>query len=285
VGDHVTDPRAALARLEQRARKRFGQHFLHDAATVARIVRGAEVRPGDRVVEIGPGLGILTRALLGAGASLLAVELDRDMAAFLREELPALNLVEADAMHVDWATLCPGSGWSVVSNLPYNVGTHVVMALLRQPATFRRVTVMLQREVVARLVAEPGTDAWGALSVEAQARATGRVFLEVPPHLFFPPPKVVSQVVRLDLRPEPLVGGVPPDFFDAVVRGAFTHRRKTLANSLAARFPRAIAEAALAEAAIDPGRRAETLDLSAFQRLAAAIFRRAPGAVVRAPDA
>jgi 16S rRNA (adenine1518-N6/adenine1519-N6)-dimethyltransferase len=268
----VSSPREILARLEQRARKRFGQHFLTDANTVDRIVRAAGVAPGDRVVEIGPGLGILTRALLGAGANLLALELDRDLAAFLREELPALPLVEGDAMQADWPALCPGSGWSVVSNLPYNIGTHVVMQLVRLPGTFRRVTVMLQREVVDRLVAEPDTAQWGALSVEAQARATARVVLELAPHLFFPPPKVVSQVVRLDLRPEPIVGGVPPDFFDAVVRAAFTHRRKTVANSLSSRFARPIAEAGLEAAGIEPRRRAETLDLAEFGRLAAALL-------------
>ncbi len=272
----MNSPREILARLEQRARKRFGQHFLDDRQTVARIVRGAEVKVGDRVVEIGPGLGVLTRALLETGASVLAVELDRDLAAFLREEIPTLQLVEADAMKVDWSALCAGSGWHVVSNLPYNIGTHVVMDLLRLPATFRRVTVMLQREVVQRFVAEPGTDAWGALSVEAQARATARVILEVAPHLFFPPPKVVSQVVRFDVRPEPLVGGVPADFFDAVARAAFTHRRKTVANSLSARFARPIAEAGLAAAAIDPRLRAEVLDLPAFERLAAALYTLAP---------
>ncbi len=281
----MTDPRETLARLEQRARKRFGQNFLTDPQTVARIVRAAEVGQGSRVVEIGPGLGILTAALLGSGASLVAVELDRDLAAFLRETFPDLRLVEADAMRVNWSELCPGEGWGVVSNLPYNVGTHVVMQLIRLPATFQRITVMLQREVVARLSAEPDTGAWGALSVEAQARATARVMLEVPPHLFYPAPKVVSQVVRLDLRASPLVGGVPPAFFDAVVRAAFSQRRKTIVNSLAPRFGRAIAEAGLTSAGIDPRVRAETLDLAEFGGLAAALHRLAPGAPGALPPA
>ena len=139
------------------------------------LFRSAEVKPGDRVVEIGPGLGILTRALRAAGAQLVAVELDRDLASYLREQFTDVRLLEADALRVDWSEAPPGDGWSVVSNLPYNVGTTVVMQLLRLPATFRRITVMLQKEVVDRLVAEPRSRAWGALSVEAQVRAYARV--------------------------------------------------------------------------------------------------------------
>jgi len=266
------DPRALLATLEQRARKRFGQHFLTDHGVVERIVRAARVAPGDRVVEIGPGLGILTTGLLEAGAALTAVELDRDLAAFLRERFPGLTLVEGDAERVDWPTLCPGSGWKVVANLPYNVGTHVTMDLLRRPATFTSVTVMLQREVVDRLCANPGTKAYGALSVEVQARADASVHLHVPPDRFHPRPKVDSAVVRLDLRVAPEVVGVPLEHLDTVVRAAFAYRRKTLLNSLAARFGRDETARALGVAGIAPTLRAERLDLAAFGALARAFF-------------
>ncbi|MEO0604617.1 MAG: 16S rRNA (adenine(1518)-N(6)/adenine(1519)-N(6))-dimethyltransferase RsmA [Myxococcota bacterium] len=266
--DLGTDPRGELRALEQRARKRFGQHFLRDVAVPTRIVRAARVKPGDKVVEIGPGLGILTGVLLRAGADLTVVELDRDLAAYLEERIPGLPVVCADAQKVDWAALCP-PGTKVVANLPYNVGTHLVMQLLRMPEVFASITVMLQQEVVQRLLAEPGTKAYGALSVEASARARGTFVLRVDPGQFVPPPKVVSSVVRLDLRGEPQFGGVAPDTFDRVVRAAFSQRRKTLLNSLGATFGRERSLSALEAAGLDPQLRAERLSVEEFGRLAA----------------
>jgi len=254
-----------------RARKRFGQHFLVDEGVVARTVRAARIQPGDRVVEIGPGHGILTRTLLDTGAALTAVELDRDLIGTLRERFPTLHLVEADALTVDWPALCPGSGWKVVANLPYNVGTHVTMALLREPATFTSVTVMLQKEVVDRLCARPGTRAYGALTVEARARAIPAVQLHVGPEKFRPRPKVDSAVVRFDLLPAPDTGGVDPDAFDSVVRVAFAYRRKMLLNALSASYGRERSAAALSAASIDPTIRAERLTLDDYQRLARAL--------------
>ncbi len=270
--DLGSDPRAELQALEQRARKRFGQHFLRDRGIVSRIVRAARLAPGDRVVEIGPGLGILTGALLEAEADLTVVELDRDLAAYLRERVPGLRVVEADAAKVDWTELCPGEGWKVVANLPYNVGTTVTMQLLRQPATFRSVTVMLQLEVVQRLCAEPGSKAYGALSVEAQVRARPTFVANVPPTVFHPRPKVHSAVVRLDTLPEPDTGGVPSGHFDRVVRAAFGQRRKTLLNALGARYGREVAGAALDAAGIDRQLRADRLDLAGFRSLARALI-------------
>lgn len=264
-------PRRLLRELEQRARKRFGQHFLADPGLVRRIVRGARVQPGDRVIEIGPGLGILTEALMEAGAEVTAIELDRDLAAFLRERHPGLRLVEADATRVDWEAVAPGTGWKVVANLPYNVGTTLTMNLLRQPHRFSSVTVMLQLEVIERLMAVPDTRAYNALSVEAQARAVPVFLTTVEPGAFHPPPKVRSAVVRLELLPEPDTGGVPPDAFDKAVRAAFHHRRKTLANSLSSVYGRDRAQAALEAAGIDPGLRAQALDLDGMRVLARAL--------------
>lgn len=265
------DPRAVLAALEQRARKRFGQHFLTDRAVVDRIVRGARVAPGDRVLEVGPGLGILTRGLLAAGASVTAVELDRDLAAWLREALPELTLLEGDAARMDWAATLPGPGWKMVANLPYNVGTGVVMDALRAPATFRSVTVMLQLEVVQRMCAGPGDDAYGALSVEVAARARATFVTLVPPDRFHPPPKVQSAVVRLDLLDAPQVGAVTPAAFDRVVRAAFGQRRKTLLNAVGSVYGRERAQRALGAAGIDPSLRAERLSLDGFRALAEAL--------------
>ena len=264
-------PRHILRDLEQRARKRFGQHFLHDDVLVDRIVRAARIAPGDPVVEIGPGLGILTRALLRADAKVTAVELDRDLAEYLRGVLPSVRLVEADALKLNWADvvdLTAGHRAKVVANLPYNVGTHVLMSLLRSPTCFASVSVMLQQEVVDRLMATPGTKKWGALSVEAQVRGRPVYLLPVPPGSFHPPPKVQSGVVRFDLFDAPQCGDVSPDWFDKVVRFAFSQRRKTVRNSLGAHVGKERAGEALAAAGIDPGLRAETLDLDAFRALA-----------------
>ncbi|MEQ1505765.1 MAG: 16S rRNA (adenine(1518)-N(6)/adenine(1519)-N(6))-dimethyltransferase RsmA [Myxococcota bacterium] len=262
-------PRVILAALEQRARRRFGQHFLVDRGVVDRIVRGARVASGDRVVEIGPGLGILTRALVEAGAALTAVEIDRDLADHLRTTFPSVTLVEGDAAKVDWGQVCPGTGWKVVANLPYNVGTTLTMQLIRRPSTFASVTVMLQREVVHRLCAEPGSRTYGALSVEAQARARVTYLMPVPPDRFHPPPKVDSAVIRLEPYPEPDLGGVPAARFDQVVRAAFSQRRKTAHNALGAVFGRDRVRDVLAELGVEPMARAEQLDLDTYRRLAA----------------
>ncbi len=200
-----------------------------------------------------------------------AVELDRDLAAWMRQRFPEVRLVQGDALAVDWSEVAPGGGWKVVANLPYNVGTHVLMALLRDPGRFASVTVMLQQEVVDRLMAAPGSRTWGALSVEAQARGRPVYLLAVPPGAFHPPPKVRSGVVRFDLFDAPRVGAVPPAWFDRVVRAAFAQRRKTIANSLGATFGRAHARQALAAAGIDPRARAETLGVDAFVALAEAL--------------
>jgi 16S rRNA (adenine1518-N6/adenine1519-N6)-dimethyltransferase len=265
------DPRPLLAELEQRAKKRFGQHFLTDSGVVDRIVRGARVAPGDPVVEVGPGLGILTRGLLRAGAKVTAVELDRDLAGWFRTAFPDLTLIEGDAARVHWAAVLQGGGWRMVANLPYNVGTTVVMDALRLPGTFKSVTVMLQLEVVQRLCAGVGDDAFGALSVEVAVRAQPTFLTSVPPDRFHPPPKVQSAVVRLDLHDSPQVGTVTPEHFDRVVRAAFGQRRKTLLNAVGSVFGRERAAEALAAAGVDPRLRAERLSLDGFRSLAAAL--------------
>lgn len=267
----LADPKSVLRELEQRARKRFGQHFLARRDIVERIVRAARVQPGDRVLEIGPGLGLLTEALLAAGALVTAVEVDDDLHAHLAATFPSVRLVHADATSVDWASLCEGGGWKVVANLPYNVGTGLVLDLAALPEVFSQITVMLQAEVVARFVASPSTKAYGALTVQLAARGRARALFPVPPTCFVPPPKVHSTVVHLDLHAAPEVGAATPRQFDRVVRAAFSQRRKTLRNSLGALFGREQAEAGLLSAGIDPGARAESVDLAGFRALAGAL--------------
>jgi 16S rRNA (adenine1518-N6/adenine1519-N6)-dimethyltransferase len=271
-------PSDILKRLETRARKRFGQHFLTRDDTVDRIVRGARVEPGDRVVEIGPGLGILTRALLRAGAEVTAVELDRDLVGFLRDELPQITLVEGDAAKVDWPSLV-APGTKVVANLPYNVGTTVLMQLLRSPAGFSRITVMLQKEVVDRLMAAPGSRAYGALTAEAAVWGQPVYVMTVEPGAFHPPPKVRSAVVRFDRFDDaPRTGGVPAEWYDRVVRAAFARRRKTLPNSMAGAFPKEHVLEALEREGIDPRVRGEALSVEQLKTLACALRARAGAA-------
>ncbi|MBW1877810.1 MAG: ribosomal RNA small subunit methyltransferase A [Deltaproteobacteria bacterium] len=264
-----THPKDILRGLEQRARRRFGQHFLWRRDVVRRIVRGARVKEGDQVLEVGPGLGILTEALVQTGAQVTAVEVDRDLAGFIRDTFPSVRLVVGDALRLDLGDVCPGSGWKVVSNLPYNIGTPLVLSLVRQPATFHSLTVMLQKEVADRLLASPGTKAYGALTVQVGARARVRFVTRVPSSAFHPRPKVESGVVRLEILPEPEVGPAGPEAFDRVVRAAFSQRRKTIANSLGARYGKALSVEALAKAGIEASIRAERLDVVAYGRIAA----------------
>ncbi len=204
------------------------------------------------------------------------VELDRDLAAYLAERVPGLTIHEADALRVDWAEICGGSGHKVVANLPYNVGTTVTMQLLRRPETFASVTVMLQLEVVQRMISEPGSKVYGALSVEVQVRARPTFIVSVEPGNFVPAPKVRSAVVRFDLYPEPQVGTVSPERFDAVVRAAFSQRRKTLLNALGARFGREASGIALDRVGIDRSTRAAAVGVDGYRALAAALSPEAP---------
>lgn len=266
-----TRPAEVLRYLEQQARRRFGQHFLADTTVVARIVRAARVKPEDRVIEIGPGLGILTDALTSTGATVTAVELDRDLASWIRAAFPSVRLVEADATKVDWAEVCPEPPYKMVANLPYNVGTGLVADLADRNDLFTSLTVMLQKEVVARLTASPDTKAYNALTVRIAARAQASVQVIVPPGAFHPPPKVDSAVARLDLYPEPDFGAAGREVFDQVVNAAFARRRKTIRNSLTTAYEKDRIEAALQAVGIEPRLRAEVLPLQAFRDLAAAI--------------
>ena len=267
----ASHPAALLKQLQGQARKRFGQHFLASPSTVKKIVTVAGVGEGSRVLEVGPGLGVLTEALLASGAAVTAVELDRDLAAFLRQRHPDLTLIEADAAKIDWAELLPGSGWRCVANLPYNVGTRLVTSMVVLPTTFDRLVVMLQREVAERMAAPAGSRKRGSLSGHMEAFAEIRLAIRVPPGAFHPPPKVESAVIEVKLRPVPLIGDVPVEHFTRVNRAAFSAPRKTLRNALRRTFPRPIVESGLADAGVDGGCRASTLTVDQVCRLAAAL--------------
>jgi 16S rRNA (adenine1518-N6/adenine1519-N6)-dimethyltransferase len=266
-----------------RARKRFGQHFL-EAAWANKLVDAVAAAPTDQFLEIGPGLGALTRPLAATGAAIHAIEVDRDLAATLRDTLPAnVSVHEGDVLELDdAAVLPPGDGpVRVVGNLPYNLSSPIllrILALARQTGRIRDAVVMLQREVADRVLASPGTGEYGPLAVVLGLFADRTRVLSLPPGAFRPPPEVHSAVVRLVFRPPP-VPVTRFDLVDRVVRTAFQQRRKTLANALrplAAQPPAGAAGpvdvgAALAGLGIDPTRRPETLTAEEYVRLADAM--------------
>jgi len=253
--------------MNHRARKRFGQHFLRDARVVDRIVQTFAPRPTDVVCEIGPGEGVLTRALLGKVGRLHAVELDRDLVAHLQHTLPAggITVHSADALDFDFTRLvAAGERLRLIGNLPYNISTPLLFHLLAQVEVVQDMLFMLQKEVVDRLVAHPNNKDYGRLSVMIQWHVAVTRCFDVPPGAFSPPPKVDSSVVRLIPHSEPPIAVHDAGHFGQIVRMAFAQRRKTLRNNL-----RGTIEAEQMRAAgIDPQRRAETLTLEEFARLA-----------------
>ena len=245
-----------------------GQNFVVDPNTVRRIARLAEIGPGDRVVEIGAGLGSLTLALTETGASVTAIEVDSRLLPALRSvvEPAGVTVVEGDALRLGWGALLGDGPWVLVANLPYNVATPLVADLLDGVPAIRRMLVMVQREVGERLAAGAGDDAYGAVSVKVAYWATAKVVGRVPPTVFHPVPKVESALVRIDRRPEPAVGSdVDPKWLFELVRTGFGQRRKMLRRALAALVP---AEAFVA-AGIRPEARAEELSVDDWGRLAA----------------
>jgi 16S rRNA (adenine1518-N6/adenine1519-N6)-dimethyltransferase len=256
------------------AQKRFGQHFLLDLNVCRKIARLAGVAPGEVVLEVGPGPGGLTRALLEAGARVIAVEKDRRFAPVLRSleiaAAGALTIVEADALTVELESLAGGGPLSIVANLPYNVGTPLLVKWLTGPTMPSRMTLMFQKEVALRITAPVGAEHYGRLAILAQSLCDAQIVMELPARAFSPPPKVASAVVRLTPLPERPAGPVIGALQD-VARAAFGQRRKTLRSSL-----RPLGGEALCEAAgVDAGARAETVNVAGFLALARALLERA----------
>ena len=251
-----------------RAKKALGQHFLHEPAYIERIVDAVDPRAGDRVVEIGPGQGALTLPLLRRHGALTVVEFDRDLIAPLTraaEGAGKLEVIHRDVLEVDFTALAgDGPPLRVVGNLPYNISSPILFHMLDHSPAIADMHFMLQKEVVDRMAAEPGSKAYGRLSVMLQAGCVVVPLFEVPPSAFRPPPKVDSAVVRLAPRPPGEAGIGDQARFAAVVRAAFGQRRKTLRNSLSGLCGPAEFEAA----GIDPGTRAERLSVAEFVRLA-----------------
>ncbi|MBU0500141.1 MAG: 16S rRNA (adenine(1518)-N(6)/adenine(1519)-N(6))-dimethyltransferase RsmA [Gammaproteobacteria bacterium] len=253
--------------MSHQPRKRFGQNFLQDPGIINQIVVAVAPRPGDRLVEIGPGQGAITKELLKAAGSLQAIELDRDLIgplASLCAPFGDLSIHSADALRFDFSTLAGDGKLRVVGNLPYNISTPLLFHLLEQKAVIADMHFMLQREVVERMAADPGGKDYGRLSVMLQAWCRVTHLFDIGPGAFNPPPKVHSAFVRLTPyleQPHPIQDR---GRFAQVVTTAFGQRRKTLRNAL-----KLILRAEqIAACGIDPGARAETLSVADFVRLA-----------------
>jgi 16S rRNA (adenine1518-N6/adenine1519-N6)-dimethyltransferase len=253
-----------------RARKRFGQHFLHDPAVIGRIIAAIAPRADNALVEIGPGTGALTASLLDLVPRLDAIEIDRDLAAALRRRFAAhgsLHLHEQDALDFDWQALAQDRGrrLRLVGNLPYNISTPLLFALLPHMPVIEDMHFMLQKEVVDRIVAPPGSRTYGRLTVMLAPFVTTVRVLDVGPGAFRPPPQVHSAVVRMQARTGiPAWAALPQ--YAAVVSAAFGQRRKQLRNSLSS----LLEPAQMAACGIDPRARAETLSSDQFGLLAQA---------------
>ena len=249
------------------AKKSYGQHFLLDLNITRKIARLAAFAPGDRVIEVGPGPGGLTRALLEAGALVTAIEKDERFRPLLEELAAAapgaLTLIVADALTVDEASLATVRPAHVVSNLPYNVGTALLIKWLTGPWTPASMTLMFQKEVAERIVAPTNGDAYGRLAVIAQATSHAKTVMDVPARAFTPPPKVESAVVRLTPRAE-RPSPARLDALQKITAAAFGQRRKMLRASLKGLG----GERLIAAAGLDPQARAETIDVEGFLRLA-----------------
>ena len=258
-------------------RKRFGQHFLHDPAVLENIVAEIGPRADDRLVEIGPGRGALTRLLLQASRGALdAIEIDRDLAALLRTEFapyPRFSLHETDALQFDFTRLAQerGGRLRIVGNLPYNISTPLLFRLLEHSGAIEDLHIMLQKEVIARMAAQPDEEDYGRLTVMLAPWVTVERLFDVGPGAFSPPPRVWSAVARLTVRPEPPFAVSP--HFAQVVAAAFSHRRKTLRNAVRS----LVSLEQIQRCGLDPGARPETLSPRAFNDLAQMLDRDTSG--------
>ena len=258
-----------------RPRRSLSQNFLTDPAALDAIVEAAEIVPGDRVVEVGPGLGVLTRRLLAAGASVLAVELDPRLAAWLRRELggvPSFDLVEADALTLDPTDMFPGAPYKLVANIPYHITSPLLHAFLEGERPPELTVLLVQLEVAERVAAPPGQMSY--LSVFAQNVAAAEVVARVPAASFEPAPAVDSAVLRLRRRERPAIApGAGREPFYRVVQAGFRQRRKQVHNGLARELPvdRAAVDVALERCGVDGERRPQTLSVDEWACLASVL--------------
>ena len=265
-----------LERLGVAPSKRLGQNFLVDDQFRAKIIHEADPKPGQTILEIGPGLGAVTRGLVASGASVTAIEFDRKLAEYLRTAVVplGLHLIEADACRVKYEELFPGD-FRVVSNLPYSAGTIVIAKLLDLETPPADMLLMLQKEVAERFLSVPGTPDYSALTVRISAVYTGRIVRMVPPEVFYPEPSVESALFSLVRKP-----AIPPKniriILSRLARTSFAHRRKKMFKQAAAVFGADVIAAAMADASVDPDIRAERVTPEQFIRMAEFIAANVP---------
>jgi 16S rRNA (adenine1518-N6/adenine1519-N6)-dimethyltransferase len=259
-----------------RAKKRFGQHFLHHRAYLERIADALAPAPGDLVLEIGPGQGALTEVLVERGALVTAIEKDRDLVPLVRARLPGVRVIENDALELDWraaADVGPNDPLLITGNIPYNITTPLLDKALAPPRP-TRIVFLVQREVADRLASPTGGEAYGGLSVGVQAVARVEKLFTIPAGAFHPPPNVHSAVVRITPLQAPAVHDDQVAIFRRLVVGLFGFRRKQLLRGLRelSGWPADRAGQVLARAALDPSLRPETVDPAGFVRLLAVLI-------------
>ena len=261
-----------LRAFDLHASRRLGQNFLISPGVVRAVVEAAEIENGDRVLEIGPGIGTLTQGLLEAGAEVTAVELDKKLPAVLAETLRGyehLKVVQGDILKTDIPALMGDQPFKVAANLPYYITTPILLSFLEQSLPITHIVTMVQKEVAERMTARPGGKDYGALSVAVQYHTEPEIVLDVPPSCFFPAPEVDSAVIACTVRQTPAVAVQDEKLFFRVVKASFGQRRKTLSNALKPLgFSKAQIEDALLGVGIDSTRRGETLSLEEFAAIA-----------------
>lgn len=262
---------ALLRKNRIRPTKSMGQNFLTDTSVVEEIAAHAELSSNDLVIEIGPGLGILTRQLIASGADVIGVELDREIAVFLKSDLAEFQnfrLVEQDARYLKPEELTGGQSYKVAANLPYSVGTVIMRNLMESGHPPTRMTVMVQKEVAERMTAQPGE--MSLLGLATDLYADSKIVLVVPPGVFVPPPKVESAVVRMDIRTELRGTQAMRDRMFELATMAFQRKRKTIANGLAMGLdrPKVELEEIFTSARLDPMRRPQTLSVDEWLHIA-----------------
>ncbi|EAX48066.1 dimethyladenosine transferase [Thermosinus carboxydivorans Nor1] len=252
--------------------KKLGQNFLVDEQVVDGIVAAAAVKPGEAVLEIGPGIGTLTQGLAEAGANVTAVELDRQLLDVLAKTLAGydnVRIIHGDILRIDISREIRAEKFKVIANLPYYITTPIIMRLLEERLPVELMVTMVQKEVAERMVAAPGSKDYGALSVAVQFYTQPEIMFVVPPQAFIPAPAVESAVIRCRVRSAPPVSVTDEKAFFRVVKAAFAQRRKTLANALkGGGIAQEVVDAMLRQTGIDGGRRGETLTLAEFAALA-----------------
>lgn len=266
--------RALLRANRIKPSKSMGQNFLTETSVVEEIVDIAEIGEGDLVIEIGPGMGILSRQIISSGATLIGVELDRELATLLRKDLgdqEQFSLVEQDARYIDPEAITDGKSYQVVANLPYSVATVILRNLMESHHPPTRMTVMVQREVAERMTAEPGDMSLLGLATDLYADA--EIAMIVPPEVFLPPPKVDSAVVRMDTRPKLRGTAVMRERMFELATMAFQRKRKTLSNGLSMGLdtPKSGMDELLSGIGIDPMRRPQTLSVDEWLQIAEAL--------------